>query len=105
MRPLIWHADVVDHYTEEERQTDRGDHPRTTQVLIHMCFAEADQRHQAQPNTSSSSDCESDERSCAALLLGQREPAERGCDNQSETTLECVRYRSKRPRVMGNLQR
>jgi hypothetical protein len=71
LRLSLRHADVVDHNTEEERQTDRGNYPRTTQVLIHMSFAEANQRHQTQSNTRSGGDCKSDYGACAALVLGQ----------------------------------
>jgi hypothetical protein len=104
VRLLLRHANVVDHNTEEERQTDRGDHPRTTQVLIHMSFAEANQRHKTQSNTCSGGDCKPDDSACAALVLRQREPTERGSNNQSETTLERVRDRTKDPSVLENLQ-
>lgn len=85
----LGHPNMVHNNTEEQRQADCWNHPRASQVVVHVRLAEADKGDKSQTQTSSASNSESDDCACATLMAGKRDEAEKSGEDECETTLVC----------------
>lgn len=90
IRLLLWQPDVVDNHAGEHRQADGWDHPGAAKVVVHLAGIEANDGHKREAKTKGTGDCETGDGTCAALRLSERQSADEGVEDQSDTTLVLV---------------